>query len=206
MSSIRWLLLNIPILVLSFQNPSFSQVKAPSKPAPPSAGIRVERRTPDDGMIITRYQDLRTGRMLIVKGGTVPEIAQLWLATLNEMKEEKETPYIPQMSKMVSTNVSKGLLGLVIYSEGVRLSVFSGALPGGNEAININAQDTRSGASVNLDGSASQEDGLAWLEVAKKAASEINFTTLLNANHAKGLTGITGVFDGIRVEALWQRK
>ena len=114
--------------------------------------------------------------------------------------------FISPMTKMVNTYKPTGMLGLAIPSQGIQLSVFSGTLPGGMEAINVNAQDIRSGTSVNFDGNAKQEDGLAWLETVRNADNEADFAALIKANRIKGLIGVSGVWNGIRVETLWQRK
>jgi hypothetical protein len=206
MISFPRLILNVSLMNLFILSPASPQTTAPAKPPASAPGIKIERRTPDEGMIITRYQDLRSGRMVIVKGGTEPGTARLWLASLNEMKADIEASYVAQMTKMVNTYKPSGMLGLAIPSQGIQLSVFSGALPGGIEAINVNAQDIRSGTSVNLAENAKQEDGLAWLETAKDADNEAGFAALIGANRTKGLIGVSGVWNGIRVETLWQRK
>jgi len=206
MMSFPWLILNVSLMNLVYLTPAIPQTKAPGKTPSSTSGIKIERRTPDEGMIITRYQDLRSGRMVIVQGGTESGTARLWLASLDEMKADNEASYVSQMTKMLNTYKPSGMLGLAIPSQGIHLSVFSGALPGGIEAINVNAQDIRSGASVNMDENAKQEDGLAWLETAKNADNEAGFAALINANRTKGLIGVSGVWNGIRVETLWQRK
>jgi hypothetical protein len=202
----RRLILNIPLVTAVFLASAISQTKSPVKPSSPSSGIKIERRTPDEGMIITRYQDLRSGRMLLVTGDTQPDTARGWLASLVEMKAENEATYTSQMTKMVSTYKPSGMLGLALPEQAVLISVYSNALPVENEIITINALDIRSGASVNMNGNASEEDGLAWLKVAREADSEAGFLALVKANHTKGLISITSVWNGILVKTVWQRK
>ncbi len=209
MVSVRSLTLSIFLIGVCTPGSASSQVKAPARPAKPSAGIHVDRHSPDDGAIVTRYQDLRSGRILIVKGTSEPALAKQWMTSFNDMKDVKEDPFASQMSRMVTANLPKGLLGLTAYSEGVRLTVYSGELPGGRDAISVDAYDDPrsggSGRSVTCDGSASQADATAWLEAANKAATESDLAALLTANHSKGLTGVSGFFNGMKVETRWQR-
>jgi hypothetical protein len=206
MISFPRLVLNVSLMNLCFLTPAIPQTKAPGKPPASTPGIKIERRTPEDGMAITRYYDIRSGRMVAVKAGTEPATARQWLASLVEMKEDGEAACLPIMSKMISTNMPLGLLAVALPVNGTQLSVFSGTLPGGKENIQINARDIRYGDSVDVDGRASQQDALAWLEAVKKTTSEAEYLPLLNANRAKGLTGVGSVSNGIRVETLWQMK
>lgn len=202
----RWWMLNVTLMTLFFLVPAMPQTKDPSKPDSSTPVINVERRTPDEGMTITRYHDLSSGRMLIVKGGTESGTARAWLASLVQIKAANEGSYLSQMKELFKTHQPSGMLSLAIFSDGVRLSVYSGALPDRTEVVNINAQDIQSGTSVKVDSIASQEDALAWLRTARKADSEAGFAALIDANHSKGLTGISFVRDGILIETLWQRK
>ena len=170
------------------------------------APVRVERRTPADGIIISRYHDLRSGRMVVVKGGTEQAVAGEWLRTLTAFEGSGEADLVRQMSDLLTKNAAKGFLGLTLINEGVRLTVSSAALPGGKEAMSVNADDLRTGRSVKMDGSATQALALEWLEAVKKAGSEKDFVDLVNANHAKGLTEASGAFEGVLITTLWQVK
>jgi len=170
------------------------------------APVRVERRTPADGIIISRYHNLRSGRMVVVKGRTEQAVAEEWLRTFTAFKGSGEADLVRQMSDLLTKNAAKGFLGLALVNEGVRLSVSSAALPGGKEAMSVNADDLRTGRSVKIDGSATQALALEWLEAVKKAGSEKDFVDLVNANHAKGLTEAAGAFEGVLITTLWQVK
>ena len=101
MSSVRLFALSILLIAVFVPGSASSQVKAPARPAKPSAGIHVDRHSPDDGAIVTRYQDVRSGRILIVKGDSEPALAMQWMTSFNDMKDVKEDPFVSQMSRMV---------------------------------------------------------------------------------------------------------
>jgi len=170
------------------------------------APVRVERRTPADGIIISRYHDLRSGRMVVVKGGTEQAVAGEWLRTLNAFEESGEADLVRQMSDLLTKDAAKGLLGLTLIKPGVRLTVSSAALPGGKETMSVNAEDLGTSRGVKVRGSTTDSMLREWLEAVKKAGSEKDFVDLVNANHAKGLTEASGAFEGVLITTLWQVK
>jgi hypothetical protein len=207
MNSVRWSVLSI-LLIAVFPISACTQTKTSAEQTKASPAIHVKRQSRDDGAIISRYEGSPSGRVLFAKGGTERALVRQWMTSFDEMKDTGDA-LVSQMSSMVSANSSKGLLGLMRHAEDgrVRLTVYSGEPPGGNEAINYEARDSRSGISVRTDRVVSMADTKAWLEAANKAADESDFSdwaTLLTANHAKGLTGVSCAFNEISVETFWQ--
>ena len=171
-----------------------------------TAPVRVERRTPADGIIISRYHHLRSGRMVVVKGGTEQAVAGEWLRTLTAFAGSGEADLVRQMSDLLTKDAAKGLLGLTLIKPGVRLTVSSAALPGGKETMSVNAEDLGTSRGVKVRGSTTDSMLREWLEAVKKAGSEKDFVDLVNANHAKGLTEASGAFEGVLITTLWQVK
>jgi hypothetical protein len=174
--------------------------------SPQAPVVRVERRGSEEGLIISRYRDLRTARMVIVRGGTDAALVQGWLAALNAVKPEAEPALVRQLSGLVTANLAKGVLAAAVLHNGVRFTALAPGLPGGRDATTVEAEDARSGVSVTVEGNASQADAESWLKAANEAKTEGDFVALVSANRAKGLTGVAGVSNGIRVETRWQRK
>ena len=61
---------------------------------------------------------------------------------------------------------------MVLPHNGVRFTALAPALPGGRDATTAEAEDARSGASVTVEGNASQDDSESWLKAAGEAKKE----------------------------------
>ena len=72
--------------------------------------------------------------------------------------------------------------------------------------MSVNAEDLGTSRGVKVRGSTTDSMLREWLEAVKKAGSEKDFVDLVNANHAKGLTGASGGFEGVLITTIWQVK
>jgi hypothetical protein len=83
--------------------------------SPQAPAVRVERRGLEEGLIISRYRDLRSGVSVTMEGNAGQADGETWLKAANEAKKEGD------FVALVGANRAKGLTGCAGVFNGIRV-------------------------------------------------------------------------------------